>query len=265
MGAIRVGDPVDVCIPTGNFGNLLGAVYARRLGLPLRRLISASNSNNVLTDFIHTGTYDLRERAFTATVSPSIDILVSSNLERFLHLLSDRDSARIADLFSSLAQRGHFTVEAELLRLVQAEVDSGWCNEAECLATIRRVWEETSQVIDPHTAVAVHVATAAQRREPALSRPPLLISSTAHWGKFPSTVLHALTGEPYSVLPADIDGLFERLQRLPRVHPNSRQHPELLQLPRKPVLHSRTVKADKAAVVDEMRAFFTRIAQRDSR
>ena len=212
-GVIRVGDEVDVCIPTGNFGNLLGAVYARRLGLPLRRLISASNTNNVLTDFIDTGTYDLRQRRFTATVSPSIDILVSSNLERFLHLLTRRDSAQIARLFGSLASDLHFTVTPDLLRAVQDEVACGWCSEAECLQTIRRVWEETSQVIDPHTAVAVHVATATQRKEAAsvLSAHPVLISSTAHYGKFPSTVLHALTGEALSSLPTDMDGLFERL------------------------------------------------------
>jgi threonine synthase len=258
-----VGEPVDVCIPTGNFGNLLGAVYARRLGLPLRRLISASNTNNVLTDFIDTGTYDLRHRQFTATVSPSIDILVSSNVERFLHLLTQRDSQQVAQLFSDLSAQGHFTVSPELLRCVQSEVASGWCSEAECLHTIRRVWEETSQVIDPHTAVAVHVATATQRREAALSTPPILISSTAHYGKFPSTVLHALTGDAYSSLPRDMDGLFNRLQQLPRLHPNSRQHPSILQLLHKPVVHTKTVKAEKAAVIYEMKTFFSHIAQRD--
>ena len=258
-----MGEEVDVCIPTGNFGNLLGAVYARRLGLPLRRLIAASNSNNVIADFVRSGTYDLRGRRFAATVSPSIDILVSSNLERFLHLLTDGDSAQIRDLFAGLAQRGQFTVSPELHRRVQAEVASGWCGEADCLATIRRVHGDTGVLIDPHTAVAVHVAAQASADASSLRAAPMLISSTAHFAKFPATMLHALTGRALDALPTDMDSLFRDLRNLPRVHPGSAMHPELAQLPRKAAVHTRTVAADKRAVLREIFAFFSDIAHRE--
>ena len=203
-GVIRLGDWVDVCIPTGNFGNMLGAVYARRLGLPLRRLVSASNTNNVINDFVRTGVYDLRQRAFTATVSPSIDILVSSNLERLLHVVTDGDTQQVAELFAALARDGVFRVSPHLLQRVQAEVSSGWCNESECLSTIRRVFDETGQLIDPHTAVAVKVAS----ESPSSASVPMLVSSTAHWAKFPQTMLHALTSRSQSDMSTDVSTLF---------------------------------------------------------
>ena len=256
---IGLGDYVDVCIPTGNFGNMLGAVYARRLGLPLRRLISASNTNNVINDFVRTGVYDLRQRAFTATVSPSIDILVSSNLERLLHVVTDGDTQRVATLFSSLARDGVFRVSADLLQRVQAEVSSGWCNESECVATIRRVFDQTGQLIDPHTAVAVKVAS----DSPASASVPLLVSSTAHWAKFPHTMLHALTSRSQSELPNEVGELFAELATVHR-SPISTMHPTLQQLSHRPVLHNRTVAASKQQVVDEIKTFFTNIAQRDN-
>ena len=260
---IRLGDAVDVCIPTGNFGNLLGAVYARRMGLPLRRLLSASNSNNIIADFVSSGHYDLRGRRFTATVSPSIDILVSSNIERLLHLLSDGDSRQVAELFHSLAVSGHFRISPQLLGRVQAEVQSGWCSEEQCMDAIRSVHRSTGQLIDPHTAVAVHVAATAQQSS-ADDSTPMLISSTAHHAKFPTTMLHALTGAATCSLPTDLPALFDGLQHLPGVHPQSRAHPQLARLASTPALHTHTVPADKAAVVEHMRAFFTRIAQRSS-
>ena len=258
-GVLSLGQAVDVCIPTGNFGNMLGAVYARRLGLPLRRLISASNANNVINDFVQTGVYDLRQRAFTATVSPSIDILVSSNLERLLYVLTDGDTQQVAALFSALAKDGVFRIPAALLRRLQAEVSSGWCSEADCLATIRRVFEQTGQLIDPHTAVAVKVASDSA----STASVPMLVSSTAHWAKFPHTMLHALTGTAQSALSDDVSTLFAELATIDR-SPLSTMHPALQQLADKPVLHNRTVAASKQQVVDEMKAFFARIAQRDS-
>ena len=259
---IGLGDWVDVCIPTGNFGNMLGAVYARRLGLPLRRLISASNSNNVINDFVRTGVYDLRQRAFTATVSPSIDILVSSNLERLLHVVTDGDTQQVAGLFAALARDGVFRVSPALLQRVQAEVSSGWCSEAECVATIRRVFEQTGQLIDPHTAVAVKVAS----DSPSTAAVPMLVSSTAHWAKFPETMLRALpsrSGSSQSQRADDVRALFCELAAISR-SPLSTMHPALQQLADRPVLHSRTVAASKQQVADEMKAFFASIAQRDA-
>jgi threonine synthase len=147
-GTVTLGEEAHLVVPTGNFGNILGAVYAKLvLGLPLGKIVCASNSNNILYDFLRTGTYDLRQRSFTQTVSPSIDILVSSNLERFLYLLSDGDSAQIRSLFSQLQSAGHFTVSPELRKRMQEVVQGGWANEKECLETIRKTFEATGEFI----------------------------------------------------------------------------------------------------------------------
>lgn len=148
QGRIRLGDEVHLVVPTGNFGNILGAVYAKLvLGLPLGRIVCASNTNNILFDFLRTGTYDLRHRRFTQTVSPSIDILVSSNLERFLYLLTDGDADQVRRLFDQLQADGHFTVSAHLLKRMQAVVQAGWTSEAECLATIKQTFDATGEFI----------------------------------------------------------------------------------------------------------------------
>jgi len=152
-----------------------------------------------------------------------------------------------------------FRVSPALLQRVQAEVSSGWCSEAECLATIRRVFDETGQMIDPHTAVAVKVAS----ESTSSASIPMLVSSTAHWNKFPHTMLYALTGRAQSELSNDVSTLFSELAAIPR-SPHSTQHPALQQLAHKPVLHNRTVGASKQQVVDEMKRFFAEIARRDS-
>lgn len=152
-GRLALGAPMDLVVPTGNFGNILGAVYAKLvLGLPLRRIICASNTNNILADFLRTGTYDLRQRKFTQTVSPSIDILVSSNLERFLYLLSEGDAQEVKRLFDQLAAEGHFTVSPTLLKRMQEVVQGGWATEEECLGTIRKTFEATGQFIGQSVA-----------------------------------------------------------------------------------------------------------------
>lgn len=150
-GELRLGQPLDLVVPTGNFGNILAALYAKLvLGLPLGRIVCASNSNNVLSDFLQTGVYDLRQRRFTTTVSPSIDILVSSNLERFLHLLCADDAEQqrqVRTLFEQLATEGHFTVPPPLLARLRQEVQAGWASEDQCLATIRDTFQRTGQII----------------------------------------------------------------------------------------------------------------------
>ncbi len=155
-GAIRVGDEVTYCVPTGNFGDVLAGYYAKCLGLPVRRLVVASNANDVLTDFITTGTYD-RRREFHKTISPSMDILVSSNLERMLYFASDGDCELVASLMASLSETGAYTVPDSVMEKVHATFSCGCADDDATRATIRSTWEDLGVVIDPHTAVAKNV------------------------------------------------------------------------------------------------------------
>ena len=187
-GKICLGDRVNFSVPTGNFGDILAGYLAKQLGLPVGRLLCASNANNVLTDFIRTGVYD-RKRALLKTQSPSMDILVSSNLERLLYLLSG-DTALVAELMEKLNAEGSYRVPEELLAAIQREFWAGCCDDAGARAAIGRVWQERQYLMDPHTAAGWAVAedyvnqTGDQR--------PMVVLSTASAYKFPSAVLEAL-------------------------------------------------------------------------
>ena len=155
-GAIKAGDAVEFCVPTGNFGDILAGYYAKRMGLPVAKLIVASDKNNVLADFLTTGVYD-RNRPFFTTISPSMDILISSNLERMLYFLSDGDCELVAGLMEQLAQTGRYEVPAELLAKIQSVFGCGWASEDEVRAAIKSCWDANGYVIDPHTACGYHV------------------------------------------------------------------------------------------------------------
>lgn len=157
--AVRPGDEVTFCVPTGNFGDVLAGYYAKRLGLPVRRLIVASNANDVLTDFLTTGTYD-RRRDFHKTISPSMDILVSSNLERLLYFASDGDCELVASLMADLAEKGVYTVPDRVMDEIRSVFSCGRADDEATRATIRDAWRELDVLIDPHTAVAKHVLDA---------------------------------------------------------------------------------------------------------
>ena len=202
-GAIEQGSPIDVCVPTGNFGNILAAYYARCMGTPIRRLLCASNENRVLTDFINTGVYDISDRTFVKTPSPSMDILVSSNLERQLFELTGRDPERIRAWMSDLRERKGFEVDADTFSKMKALYVAGSVDNETCLATIKAVFEERNYLMDPHTAVAYKVAETL--RDPET---PVVIASTAHWAKFGNHVYRALHGIPLAdPLPSEIDSL----------------------------------------------------------
>jgi threonine synthase len=192
---VKLGDPVDLVVPTGNFGNILGALYAKIvLGLPLGRIVCASNANNILYDALTQGVYDLRNRKFHQTVSPSIDILVSSNLERFLYLLAGEEheeKEQVKNLFEQLATAGHFRIPDRLLARVKSHVEAGWTTEEQCLATIKQTFARTGMLIDPHTAVAVHVANNMLAGESNREHRPVVVASTAHYAKFPNAMLRA--------------------------------------------------------------------------
>lgn len=186
---IKVGDTINVCVPTGNFGNILAAYYAKQMGLPIGRLICASNQNNVLTDFIKTGVYD-RNRPFYQTISPSMDILISSNLERLLYALADGKSEEVREYMESLKQQGSYRVKPELFQKIEDLFYAGFCDDETTKKTIRQVWTGAKYLIDPHTAVAVHVL--AQYRAETLDKTPAVVVSTASPFKFCDSVLSAL-------------------------------------------------------------------------
>ena len=201
-GTIAQGDKINVCVPTGNFGNILAAYYAKRMGVPLGMLYCASNENRVLTDFINTGTYDISERPFVLTPSPSMDILVSSNLERQLFELTGRDAAAIAGWMADLRGQRRFRVDEETFARVRELFASDSIDNATCLDTIKRVFEQHGYLLDPHTAVAYQTA------ENLRGENPVLIASTAHWAKFGDNVYRALHGiEPGAPLPDDVAAL----------------------------------------------------------
>ena len=184
-GKVRFGDKVDFCVPTGNFGDILAGYYAKQMGLPVGRLICASNENNVLTDFLTTGTYAAK-REFFKTTSPSMDILVSSNLERLLYHVTSSD-AEVASLMKSLSETGSYTVRPETLAAIQESFGCGWSSEEEVAGEIRARYEQDGYLCDTHTAVAFHVA-GRHKREGV----PMVVLSTASPYKFPRSVLEAL-------------------------------------------------------------------------
>ena len=184
-GKITFGDEVDFCVPTGNFGDILAGYYAKQMGLPVGRLVCASNQNNVLTDFLSTGTYTAK-REFYKTTSPSMDILVSSNLERLLYHVTGSD-AEVAGLMKSLNETGSYTVRAETLAAIRESFDCGWSSEEQVAGEIRARYEKDGYLCDTHTAVAFHVA--AQKKRDSV---PMVVLSTASPFKFPRSVLEAL-------------------------------------------------------------------------
>ena len=189
----HAGEEINVVVPTGNFGNILAAFYAREMGLPIRRLVCASNENNVLTEFLRTGVYN-RSRPFPTTISPSMDILISSNLERLLFHLTDGDSARVAGWMRELNETGRYQVDAEMLARVQRLFWAGFCDDGATKASIRDLFQTENYLCDPHTAVAVNVYSqyAAETGDRAT---PTVVVSTASPYKFAPSVLEAVSGQ----------------------------------------------------------------------
>lgn len=190
-GKIKLGDKINVVVPTGNFGNILAAVYARNMGIPIAKFICASNRNKILTDFIATGKYD-RNREFYQTSSPSMDILISSNLERMLYHLYDNNAEVIASLMKDLKEKGVYEVSPAVLEKLQKEFFGGFCDDTNCAATIKKLFDEYHYLCDTHTAVAVNVYE--QYIKETNDTTPCVIASTASPYKFASAVLPALNG-----------------------------------------------------------------------
>ena len=192
-GKIAEGEKINVVVPTGNFGNILAAYYAKQMGVPIGKLICASNINKVLTDFIRTGVYD-RNRQFYATTSPSMDILISSNLERLLYLLTGEDDAQVREWFTALAESGRYEVTDAVKAKMSELFYGGFCDDAATKATIAEIYQKYGYTCDTHTAVAVKVYE--DYRKETGDTTKTLIASTASPFKFSASVLDALGKKP---------------------------------------------------------------------
>ena len=234
---IKFGDEVDFVVPTGNFGDILAGYIAKLMGLPVHRLVCASNSNNVLTDFITTGVYD-RRRPFLKTVSPSMDILVSSNLERLLYYVSSGDCGYVAGLMGELKEQGFYRVEGTPFARIGSLFSAGFCTEEETAAAIAYSWSENGYLMDTHTAVGFGVLEK-YKAGPDYEGHPCVVLSTASPFKFPGAVLRSIDMELAEA--CDVDGdtpgdflLAERLSKLTGVT----MPKNLAALKRKPILHT---------------------------
>jgi len=212
LDSLEISDKVNFCVPTGNFGNILAAYYAKCMGVPVGRLICASNENNILTDFVNTGSYD-RRRNFHTTLSPSMDILISSNLERLLWHLCDEDAVKVSSFMASLSADGAYSVEDAVKAKISQLIWAGCCDDRETKAVIDNVWNEGDYLLDPHTAVAKSVKD--KYFTETNDAIPTVIVSTASAYKFCSGVLDAL-GVKY-----DSDGveLIDLLQNITNIAP----------------------------------------------
>ena len=192
---IEKGEEINIVVPTGNFGNILAAWYAKQMGIPVHRLICASNKNKVLCDFFASGTYD-RNREFFKTNSPSMDILISSNLERLLFEVSGKDAAKVSSWMKSLNETGSYTVDPQTLKLLQRQFVGGFADETGITKTIIDVYDRTDNVIDTHTAVGFNIYNRYHQRSKDETK--TVFASTASPFKFAPAVMDAIRGQGYS-------------------------------------------------------------------
>ena len=188
-GSVNFGDKINVVVPTGNFGNILAAYFAKEMGLPINKLICASNANNVLTDFIETGVYD-RNRSFYTTVSPSMDILISSNLERLLYILCGRDDKTVNEWFGKLKTDGKYEISDDVKAQIKDLFYAGCCDDVKTKETIHSTYEKFGYLSDTHTSVALNVCDA--YIEKTGDTTPVIVASTASPFKFSKAVLSAV-------------------------------------------------------------------------
>ena len=254
QGALELGEPMDVTVPTGNFGNILASWYAKQMGVPIGTIVCASNANRVLTDFIQEGTYSIEEREFVLTSSPSMDILISSNLERQLFELTGRDAAKVAGWMAELSATGRFTIDDATYAAFANQYRAGSVGDQESLDTIKEVMDEHGYLLDPHTAVAWKVA----RRNKGAN--PMLVVSTARWAKFGGAVYRALAGIPAGQeLPAEVASLTgaqlnRKVAQMAGVTGTYAVPPSLDQLDEMPIRFTEVVDGTTAAVEAAVKA-----------
>lgn len=231
-GIVTQGELVNFCVPTGNFGNILAGYYAKKMGLPVGKLICASNKNRVLADFFATGTYD-RNREFYRTNSPSMDILISSNLERFLFDVCGRDAGQVNKWYHDLGTSGRFTVDDKTRKAIDDVIASGWIDENEVLSTIQKVYNEKKYVSDTHTAVAIALSRSV---EPNGCK--TIIASTASPFKFSRDVLAAIDAD------SDTSNEFDCIRQLAEKSERP-VHGALKELGSREILHNRVIDIEQ--------------------
>jgi threonine synthase len=237
---IKIKDAVNFCVPTGNFGNILAGYYAKEAGLPAGKFICASNENNVLTDFINTGVYD-KNREFKKTISPSMDILISSNLERLIYHLSGNDGEYVKELMGELKTNGAYRVREDIKAKTESLYFGSYANEKQIMDAMRSVYEKSGYMIDPHTAAGVHAYK--EYIAKTGDNTPCVILSTANAYKFADSVLEAIFGIKEESFKA-----IETLGRLTNIP----VHPALAGIAEKRIIHRRVCKPDEieGAVID---------------
>lgn len=242
-GELKLGDPMNVVVPTGNFGNILAAYYAKQMGVPIGKLVCASNANNVLTDFLTSGTYD-KNRPFYCTTSPSMDILISSNLERLLFLLSGQDAEQTKKWMTELFETGKYTVGEKMQKQLKELFAAGYCDDENTKRTIRKIFDEYHYLCDTHTAVALNVYAAYKTKTGDAT--PTVIASTANPYKFSASVLKALED---NIKSKDEFSMVEELHEIS----GAPVPPQLAELKgKKPRFTKVAKKEDMAKVVFEM-------------
>lgn len=234
---IRLGESVHFTIPSGNFGNCLAGVLAKKMGLPIQKFIVASNRNNILTDFFRTGKYDAR-REFYKTNAPAMDILVSSNLERLVYMMA-QDSQKVKSYMDDLNQNGVYEISSDLLEKIQDVFKAGWLNEDEVLDTIKTCFEQTGYLLDTHTAIGYGVYQEYQKASGDETK--TIILATASPYKFADSVYKALTDQSLSEYQA-IEAVYEKTGvDIPK---------PLVQLDQKEILHQKVI--DKDDIIHEI-------------
>ncbi len=210
-GKIQHGEPIDICVPTGNFGDILAGVYAEKMGLPVGQFICASNINNVLTEALNEGHYNSK-RPFFKTTSPSMDILVSSNFERFIYHSAGNDGAYTAKVFGQLKADGEYQIKETVRQNWQGKMAAAYSDQKEADAAIAEAWERDHYLIDPHTSVGWAVAKKVPRSAEGRQ---LLLVSTASAYKFPASVLTALGKDISAVDEMELPGMLKSLTGMP--------------------------------------------------
>lgn len=239
-GKIAYGEEINFCVPTGNYGNVLAGYYAKCMGLPVKKFLVASNENNVLYDFLSTGTYD-RRRDFFKTISPSMDILISSNLERLLYYKSGCDEAYIASLMKQLETEGFYQLDQDIFASIQADFYGGYCSDEQCIAVMKHFYEESGYVLDPHTAVGYKVMEDYQKED----NTPCVLLSTASPYKFAPAVMKA-------IFDMEFDDEFECTKALQQKTGVAMPAP-LKALANAPILHRDVIeKDDMTSYVEEV-------------
>lgn len=234
-GALNAGDKINISVPTGNFGNILAAYYSYKMGLPVEKFICASNDNNVLTDFINTGEYDIN-REFKKTISPSMDILISSNLERFLFEMTGHNSDKINEWYNDLKKTGSFKVDNKTLKKIREKFVGEYSLENEAKSAVKRSYEKYNYLIDPHTAVGID--SLAKYRDKTGDYTRTVVDSTASPYKFSRAVLEALKNEK---ITKDEYRVIDELYQLTGFE----IHRAIKDLENKKVLHKRKCRKDE--------------------